>query len=280
MKSFKKLAFVAALIMLPIFLTTTFAQKKVMLKYNLKEGSTYKNLTKVDQEIGFEANGQTMSLNQVILMKTSITAEDAENSNIRLNTKLDAMRMEQSIFGMDIIYDSEIDSTKKDPMVQKVAESLDKLIGSTYGVIIDEQGNIIEYDMGDFGSNSDITNNLTSGNSYANFPDKKVAVGDSWEADITPLKDSDMSYHTKYTVVKIKKKEVTLAVETKISGNKLNSMDSKIEGSITGEMLVDPKTGWTISSDMDMEMTMELDQQGTKFPATISGTVTVEPIKE
>jgi len=275
MKSFKKLAMVAALIMLPMFIVTSFAQKKVMLKYKLKEGSSFINITSLDQEISFEANGQSMSLNQEMNMKTDIVVEE-NNDNFKLNTTLSAMRMVQSIFGMEIIYDSEIDSTKNDPMVKKIAESLDKLVGSSYSVTIDDKGEIIEYDLGSFMDNSDVTNNLTSGNSYANFPDHKVAVGDSWDADITPLKDSDMSYHTTYTVLKIKKKAVTLGVKSKITANKLKDMDSKIDGTISGEMIINPKTGWTMSSDMDMEMTMEMNQGGNTFPATISGTVTVE----
>ncbi len=276
MKSFKKLAMVAALIMLPMFIVTSFAQKKVMLKYKLDDGSTYQNITNLDQEISFEANGQTMSLNQIMIMKTDISVENNEDDNIKLTTTLSSMRMEQSIFGMNIIYDSEIDSTKNDPMVKKIAESLDKLMGSTYSLLMDDKGKIVEYDLGDFSDNSDITNNLTSGNGYANYPDHKVTVGDSWDAEITPLKDSDMSYHTTYTVLKIKKKEVTLGVESKITANKLKDMDSKIDGTISGEMIINPKTGWTISSDMDMEMTMEMNQGGNKFPATISATITVE----
>lgn len=276
MKSFKKLAMVAALIMLPMFIVTSFAQKKVMLKYKLDDGSTYQNITNLDQEISFEANGQTMSLNQIMIMKTDISVENNEDDNIKLTTTLSSMRMEQSIFGMNIIYDSEIDSTKNDPMVKKIAESLDKLMGSTYSLLMDDKGKIVEYDLGDFSDNSDITNNLTSGNGYANYPDHKVAVGDSWDAEITPLKDSDMSYHTTYTVLKIKKKEVTLGVESKITANKLKDMDSKIDGTISGEMIINPKTGWTMSSEMDMEMTMEMEQGGNKFPATISGTITVE----
>lgn len=276
MKTSKKLAMVAALIMLPMFILTSSAQKKVMLKYKLKEGSTYTNITSLDQEIIFEANEQTMSLNQEMGMKTDIDVKNVEDDNIKLITTLKTMRMEQSIFGMEIIYDSEIDSTKNNPMVKKIAESLDKLIGSTYAVIIDEKGKIIEYDLGDFSDNSDVTNNLTSGNGYANFPDHKVSVGDSWDADITPMEDSDMSYHTTYTVVKIKRKAVTLAVNSIISANKIKDMDSKIDGTIVGEMIINPKTGWTISSDMDMEMTMEMEQGGNKFPATISGNIIVE----
>jgi hypothetical protein len=277
MKNLKKVAMVAALIMLPIFVASSFAQKKVLLTYKLKQGETHKLTTLIDQDIDFEVNGQSMSLNQGIKMKTTVYIAEASGTENTIKTTLDAIRMEQSIFGMDLVYDSEDETSKGNPMVEKIAESFEKLIGHAYSVIIDNKGNVKEYDLGDFGLNNDMANNINSGGSYVVFPDYKVKVNDSWEADIKPMENSDMSYHTKYTVIKITRKVVTLDVTTKISANALNGIDTKMDGEISGEIIVNTKTGWTVSSEMDMDMNMELEQNGTKFPASISGTISVKP---
>ncbi len=277
MKNLRKVAVVTALIMLPMFVATSFAQKKVMLSYKLTQGKSYKTLINIDQDIDFEANGQSMSLSQLMSIKTTVTIDKASATENTTKTTLTAIRMEQSIFGMDIVYDSEEETNKSDPMSKQIAQTFEKLIGNSYSVIFDNKGNVKEYDLGDFGKNNDMANNLSSGGSYVVYPDYKVMVNDSWEADIKPMETSDMNYHTKYTVIKITRKVVTLGVSTTISANNLNGESAKVKGEISGKLLVNTKTGWTISSEMDMDMSMELEQNGTKFPATISGTISTKP---
>ncbi|NOY51209.1 MAG: hypothetical protein GXO88_11705 [Chlorobi bacterium] len=277
MKNLRKVAVVTALIMLPMFVATSFAQKKVMLSYKLTQGKSYKTLINIDQDIDFEANGQSMSLSQLMSIKTTVTIDKASATGNTTKTTITAIRMEQSIFGMDIVYDSEEETSKSDPMSKQIAQTFKKLIGNSYSVVFDNKGNVKEYDLGDFGKNNDMANNLSSGSSYVVYPDYKVMVNDSWEADIKPMETSDMNYHTKYTVIKITRKVVTLGVSTTISANNLNGETAKVKGEISGKLLVNTKTGWTISSEMDMDMSMELEQNGTKFPATISGTISTKP---
>ncbi len=275
MTNLKKMAMVTALLMLPLFITTIFAQKKVSLSYQLELGQKFDIVTEIDQDIVFEANGQPMTLDQKMTFKSSSFIEKVEEDSITINTTIDAVRMEQSIFGMEILYDSEDESTMKDPMAAEVGKAMSKILGASMATIVDSKGNVHKYDLGGLADNSEMANNLTTGNSYTVFPEGKVSVGDSWEADITPMKNSDMKSHTKYTLMKITKKTVVIEVLSTITANNFEDEDMKMQGEITGEMIVDRKTGWTIQSDMDMETELELDQNGMKFPATISGTINV-----
>lgn len=275
MNNFKKMAIVTALLMLPLFLTSVLAQKKVSLSYQLEQGQIFKTTTNIDQDIVFEANGQPMALDQKMIFKSSSFVEKVEKDSITIKTTIDAVRMEQSIFGMEIVYDSEDESTTEDPMAAEVGKAMSKIIGASMATIVDEKGNVKKYDLGNFADNSEMANNLTSGNSYTVFPEGKITVGHSWEADITPMKNSDMKSHTKYTLTKISKKTVTIEVLSTITANNVEGEDMKMQGEIIGEIIVDRKTGWTIQSDMDMETELELEQNGMKFPATISGTINV-----
>ena len=269
------MAMVTAILMLPLFITTIFAQKKVSLSYQLELGQKFDIVTEIDQDIVFEANGQPMIFDQKMIFKTSSFIEKVEKDSITIKITIDAIRMEQSIFGMEILYDSEDESTMENPMAAEVGKVMSKVIGANIAAIIDEKGNVKKYDLSNLGDNSQMANNLTTGNSYTVFPEGKVSVDDSWEADITPLKNSDMKSHTKYTLKKITKKTVTIEILSTITANNIDGEDLKMEGEITGEIIVDRKTGWTIQSDMDMETELELEQNGMKFPATISGTINV-----
>jgi len=276
MHNLKKMAMVAALIMLPIFVISSFAQKKINLTYKLEQGKTFNIVTEIDQDIVFDANGQTMTLDQTITTKSVSTIESASDGQISIKTTMSAMRMAQSIFGMEIIFDSEDETTQQNPMAEKIGEALKKLIGASYSTIIDNKGNVQSYDLGEFAMNDDMANNISSGNSYVVFPEGKITTGSTWEANIKPLKESDMKINSKYTLIKASKKSVTIKVESTITANNVVDEEMKMDGTIIGEILVDPKTGWTTESNMDMEMELEVDQGGVKFPASISGTITLK----
>jgi hypothetical protein len=278
MNNLKKMAMVTALLMLPMFIASTFAQKKVNLTYKLNQGQSFNILTEIDQDIVFDANGQTMTLDQTITTKSDAIVSEVSDGNISISTTLSNMKMAQSIFGMEIIFNSE-DSVQVNPMAEKIGEALNEIIGESYKTVIDNKGNVISYDLGKFAENGDMANNISSGNSYIVFPEGKIAVGSSWEADIKPMEKSDMKVHSKYTLVKASKKTALINVESIVSANTMENAELKMEGTITGEMTVNPKNGWTTSSDLDMEMELEIEQGGMKFPATISGTISMESTK-
>jgi len=181
---------------------------------------------------------------------------------------------------MEIKYDSKDPASTENPMVAKIAEAFSDLIGSSYTMTMDDKGNVKEIDMKELTDNDDLAQNLSSGSNYAIYPDGKVAVGDSWEKDIEPLETSDMKYHIKYTVLKIGKKETTLGVEGSITANSIDDAEVNLEGTQTGEMIVNTQTGWLISSTIDQELTLDIEQAGQKFPATISRTTISTSVKK
>jgi hypothetical protein len=273
MNNLKKLAMVTAILMLPIFVASSFAQKKVSLSYKLEQGKTFDVLTEIDQEISFETNGQVMILDQVIATKSVSVIDNTTSEDLTIKTSLGAIRTVQSIFGMEIVYDSEDEATKSNPMAEQMSAAFEKLLGASYSTVIDTKGNVLKYDLGEFANNEEMTNNISSGNSYIVFPDGKVSVNDTWEADIKPLDKSDMKVSSKYTLIKASKKSVTVGVVSTISANNMDGEDMKMEGTIIGELLVNPKTGWTVSSTMEMEIEMEMVKDDMKFPASISGDI-------
>jgi len=89
-----------------------------------------------------------------------------------------------------------------------------------------------------------------------------------------------MKYHIKYTVQKITKKETTLKVEGTISANNVEEQEINLEGTQSGTMIVDTESGWLIQSTIDQEITLDIEQGGQKFPATITGTTISTSVKQ
>ena len=252
-------------------ISVAIAQKSIELKYNLNEGDTYVFVTDMEQDITFEAMGQTTTLDQVMSIQMTSLITGIEGDDIKQDFTFDKIKMNQSIFGMEIVYDSE-DSSTFTGMGGQIAAEMNKVIGSTIKVIMDDRGNIKDMDLSSFTDNSDLSNNLSSGNTYAVYPEGKVNVGESWETDIKPLEDSEMKVHMNYTLLKVSRKQAVIGIEGTVSANEIQGQEIRLNGTTVGEMIVDTKTGMLINSVIDLELAMDLDQGGVKIPATIVST--------
>jgi len=274
MKNYKKITFTLLVILLPALFVNLYAQKSIELKYNVSRGDLYKTVMHMDQDIVFDANGQTMALDQIIDFK--MTTEVTDNAEDEFTTKstVDAVKMTQSIFGMQITYDSEDSTTLQNPMVAKIAEAMGGMIGASYTMVMDHKGHVKEIDASAFSQNDDIANNISSGSGYAIYKEGKVKVGDSWDGDVTPLKNSDMKVNMTYTVLKISGKEVTLGINGTIKANNMEDQELNLDGTMSGEMIVSSHTGWLIKSVIDQEIKLDIEQNGQTMPATITGTIT------
>ncbi len=261
--------FSLVLILSFLVLTAVNAQKSYDLKYNLDIDDKYQFVTNLNQDVSFEANGQTMTLEQELMFDMLTTVVEIKEGNIKQEVIFEKINMRQAIFGMEIIYDSEDESTWTG-MGEQIAKQFNTYIGQTISYVIDEKGNFKDMDLGTIADSDELTSNLKSGNSYAVYPEGKVRVGDSWDTDIEPMKDNDMKVHMKYTLLKANKKQAIIAVEGKISASNLSAESMTLDGNTSGEMIVDMKTGMLIQSDMEMEFIMEMEKDGVKFPATIS----------
>ncbi len=251
-----------------------FSQKSIDLKYKVSVGNQYDYDIKTDQDITFDANGQTMALNQVIEFKLLSTIAKVDHDSIEVESKIKKIKMIQSIFGMQLVYDSDDPASAQNPMVAKIAETMGAMIDKSYSVVMDKRGNILKVNMSELVENDNLSNNLSSGMQFGTYPAHKVKIGDSWEKEISPLKTSDMKVKMKYTLVKISGKKATLGVDGMITANTIEGTDMKMTGTQKGEMIVNTETGWLIESKIDQDIQMDIDQNGVKVPATISGTTT------
>ena len=255
------------------------AQKSVTLKYDVKAGDKYEYKLEIDQDIVFDAGGQTMALDQLMNFRMTSNIDEKTGNEYIISTTVDAIKMTQSIFGMQITYDSEDPNSMQNPMAAKIGEEMNNIIGSDYTMTMDEKGHVTNVDASDV-SNDELINNISSGSNFAIYKEGSVSVGETWDGDVTPLDNSDMKVAMKYTLLKVSSKEALLGLNGTITANSIDDQEMKMNGTMTGEMTVDVNTGWLIESVLNQEIELDIEQNGQKFPATISGTVTTTSEKK
>jgi hypothetical protein len=266
-----KLLLVAFL--LPGMMLYMQAQKSVELSYNVSSGDRYTMTMEMDQDIVFEANGQQMALEQLINFKIGSTVNELTADSIKIQHSLDAVSMTQGIFGMTVTYDSEDPATLQNPMAAKVGEQFTSILGQPFFMNMDMKGNVGSVDMRNVTDNDDIADNLNSGGQFVAYPEGKVKVGESWEKDIFASEESNMKFNAVYTLLKVSGKQATIGMEATITANPNDDSDLNLSGTQKGEMIVDVKTGWLIESNTSQELELDIEQNGQRFPATISGTI-------
>ncbi|NQU32927.1 MAG: hypothetical protein HQ521_06805 [Bacteroidetes bacterium] len=269
MKSKNQITFSILIGMLLFFMSSAIAQKSIQLQYNLSVGDSYIFVSDIDQDVSFEAMGSTMALNQDMSFQMTSTVKKIEGDEIIKEFTFDKISMIQKIMGMEIVYDSEDSSTWNSGMGAEVASEMNKVIGKSSEIVMDNKGNIIDINISSVTDNSELTNNLTSGSTYAVYPDGKIKIGDSWENDIVPLKDSEMKVHVKYTLLKTTRKQAVIVIEGILTGNEVQGVEMQLNGTTVGKMTVDRATGMLISSTIDLEMAMEMEKDGMKIPTDI-----------
>jgi hypothetical protein len=278
MKNTSLIKIIAIAIILPLFTGSVFAQKKIQLKYKLNKGDKYSYNLNLDQDINFEANGQAVSLNQLMNFYMIMTIDNAENAgNYKIISTIDRITMNQKIFGMELNYDSGDSSTFTSGMGKQIGDQMNKIIGKKFTTEIDTYGNIQSIDMSEISDNKDISGNINKNAEFTIYPDHKIAVGESWETDSKPLTNSSMKIHTKYTLTKVKGKKAFISFESTITSS--DKSETNVNGTQTGKMIVNKKTGWILHSEIDQELKIDIDQGGMTIPAEISGSTEINSKK-
>ncbi len=267
--------FIALALVLPIIPLQANAQRKVLLKYNMKQGEKFVGHQIANQEMDMEAQGQTISMSQIITTDISSVISEVTPKEIKTTNTVERLAMKQTMFGQVLNYDSSDSTTFASGRGKQIGYALNNIIKKPYGITMDHLGNISSYDLSALlKDNNKIAGNIKSGNNYVIFPDHKVKVGDSWEADIRPMKTDNMKIHIKYTLEKISGKKATIGIEGTITANKVAGQTINLSGTQSGEVVVDTKTGWTMSTHLTQDIKMKVEKNGMEIPMDISSTIT------
>ncbi len=263
------------------------ASASKMLKFSPEQGKGYDYEMVMDLDT--KAAGQESAITLSGIYSMDITSVD---NNVRtISTSYKSIKMKMDMMGMNI----EIDSDKPVPdggtdMKQNPLGAMNKvmtgLVGKKFIIKVDEEGKVLAVegfekiltDMVDsMGVNDNIKAQVMASlkDQYSNqsikdqfaqiftiFPNKEIKVGDTWEKIYSTGGKMAAKFTTNYTVKNIEGDHVTLVADTKISSTDDNM---NLQGTQSGNIIVDSKTGLMINSEFDQDMEIKAGGQTVKI---------------
>jgi len=255
------------------FVTAAFVNppaKSISLRYKLSKNQLFEMNISTRQTISMTMGEQSINILQnVTLDQDAKVADVTENNSFVMDITYKRIQFNQNAMGMEITWDSDNQSeNESSPMVQQIAAQLNKTIGKTIQVGIDNLGNATSNNKSDVLGETNISGFETG--MLVVFPENEVKVGDSWEVTVKPDPANDYSITSVYKLTAIKGKKALISFEGKVSGSEAGGSMAIINGSISGNSEVDIATGWLLKASVHQDMTMEMEQQGEQVPMKLS----------
>jgi len=240
---------------------TALSGEEVLLRYHATEGDEYAMVMDVDMKMG-EENGMKMNLKMDMDYKVGEVSADKSYYN---SSTIKRVVMKMNMAGMDVSYDS--DSETHEGMGATMHTIYSKMIGVEIKSKSSNRGEILESPNFNeiFGDQEAIKKQMSESmdkvsSSAIEYPEEAVKVGSTWSKLVTTKGKFPMDLNTTYTVKEITDTEVILSV----SGDmKMKNGETDNLGKLSGESIIDIKTGFLKS--MTMNQNMEMDMMGKKM---------------
>jgi len=239
----------------------TVAQKSVLIRYQPKVGTTLMNKMDADMNITIKAGEQNIVTKMMMSFDMSYHTK-ARNKDVNtIDMVFEKITMDINNPIMSGSYNSD-NKEETDPFALKIAESFKGVLDKPVPMKITTQGAFAEpidilkiFPQIPASKANELKEQMS--NQFIQFPDKKVKVGESWTMSTTMNQVGNLEYT--YTLVGIEKQRLLLTVE----GKMLESETVKtLTANISGDVVLDKKTGETLESNIVMDMDMQMEAQG------------------
>ena len=284
-----------------LFCVIAGAQTKYALSYNLKKGETYKiNINAVMTMTQTTSDANSMKISTEMLVSTSFHVKDFLNERYLIDVVYDNIKMN---IGMPMGQFT-IDSNTPDNVasMQNMGPLLKAAVGKPVKIEITPNGKVESLEGSEelmqamlnafdpnvpenarkelvkqFGaqfSGESLKQSLGQFSAY--FPDKPVAVGDSWVNKINSTMGSGgvVGVDMNLTLKNVKNNVATIETTGDISSDvnySFSGNDSKMsmKGTQKGFVSIDLTTGWIVDSNTVADTESEMNFGGSKIPMKI-----------
>ncbi len=270
----------------------TFGQNSGTI--NLEKGQKYYVENKINNVSSFEMMGQPMETNADITSTFNIEVKDNHDNNINLTNTITSVKMNVTAMGQDLNFDSE----KQEDMNGEIGSNFKDYINKPKDVVMDKSGNVIIKNIQDATTNN-------AGNSSENpaammmqqmggdpeeqgygakmtfhaIP-KNAKTGSSWTDSSS---DKGTTRVTNYILKEISGDVGKLSltgtiiseVKTEMQGTEILT---KTTGKLTGEEILDLKTGLIKQNTSTTDATGTVTVMGQEIP-TSSKIISVTTVK-
>lgn len=269
-----------------LLLTGMLQAQTYKLSFNPANGDKYNIAGVTDMKLVQSIMGQDME----IKVKTDMgmaydIAAAGENKSLKMT--YDKIKMTMEMMGQEIVMDSDTPNDKE-------SKSLVALKGSSITAILKPNGEIIEIQgteelakkIGDIsGQEKEAIKGFMSKDAIKSaleqslrvYPDKPVAVGDTWA--VTTLLESPykLTSNNTYTLTKVEKNIGYLNVASKLTTNgaqpmQANGMEMTINltGDSKGTLEIDINNGMPLTSSIDQNLKGKMEVMGQEVPISIT----------
>jgi hypothetical protein len=283
-------------------------KEKITLEYNLKQGETLKQNMVMNMDLVQKMMGQEIKISLAMTMKMAFDVKESQGDDYTLEVKFKELKTEAGIPGMgNISFDS---NTSENVATQEnIGPMFKAVVDKPFEVVMNKTGKtksvkgidkLLEAMLGSFDENvpEEIRQQLIGqlGSQFSEeafkaqfaqytgyFPDKPVAVGDSWNVKMTTtVSNFSINLDLKSTLKSIEDNVVNLDVDGTVSTPEgyeqdVNGMKAKItlKGTQKGALKINKDTGWAIFSDITVNFNGEIEVMGMKVPVYAVSKITV-----
>jgi len=257
--------------------STKSATSSKMLKFNYENGKgyDYEMISNIDQTV----MGSTQKIDLTTYYSMNVIADNGSEKTIR--TSFERFKMNMQVMGVNIDVDTDVPVQNESNNVEEnpltfVNRIFSAVKGQKFVMKIDEEGKVLKVEgfkeMAQSIADSMNLNEerkaqmIAAFNQQFNekntaeqferilyiFPNKMVKVGDSWDKKTTTSGPMGGVYNSTYIVKDIEGDMVTLEESTRISA--LDDDQRKMEGTQTGTMIVDSRSGLVVSANSDLNI--------------------------
>ncbi len=224
--------------------TITFGQEKVLLRLNYEKGDSYTMDIKTTQVMGMGVMTNNMDM-QMTYNITNVSEDSYESAG-----KYTKIVMNMSQGGMNVSYDSTKKEEELDETGKMMRAQMQPMLAATITLKGDKKGTILEAKAE---PNFQGAEKIAEQSSSVTYPEKAVAVGDTWEMK---KNQQGMSFEFIYKVNSITSSNVLVDVTGKVTGIG--------EGDITGSINIDKKSGVLQTSEINVLMKVQGQDLTTK----------------
>jgi len=291
--------FSAAILLLLVCSFHSMGSDKYTLEYKLEKGKTYNQNMVSLTNLKMDFMGQAMDMDLTAEMSFKFDVLGQENGVFDVSVSYKKVKTDMSSAMMSFTLDTESPENSSD---RNIAEIYKSFMEIPVGIQLTKQGKITSVNGGDVLAEkmnaldneqykqmvnqqfSEKVIQATFAQIIHSFPDKPVAIGDSWDVTISQNTNGvDIINKMKYTLKQVKDNVATIdcagTLATPEGGDVLQfaGMEASVsmKGVQAGIILIDMKTGWIVRTEITQSSTMEMDMMGQAMEQRIEVKVTV-----
>lgn len=305
------------ILVIALSILLTGCSQKTALTLDLKDGSKYETTITVNQTMVQEMEGEKITSTSDFVMGCSIDSKGKDeegNQKAELGyTKL-SMTIGMPELGLQMKFDTADENSKNE-----VTDMLRKLISKKFTITVSPEGEIVKFEglddllkefvdeselddmeleealasLNGFLSEDSIRETFETSSWISSPEDEELKVGTTWTETLsTTIEEMPIELEAKYTIKEIKGSKVTLTVESTIElteGSILEAeegfgMEYSLEGSQSGELVVDLDTGLVmngkVTTNFTGNMSMDMDIITFDIPFEADQVMKIETVKK